>query len=73
MVIGGIPHPFQGDRRCKFKQYIRNNKLREALSSTSDYIDPYIITIVRLFYFYTGCVILPENKNILPSNERYIQ
>jgi len=34
MVIGGIPHPYQGDRKCKFKRYIRKDKLREALSST---------------------------------------
>ncbi len=36
MPIGGIPHPFQGDRKGKFERIIWIlDKLREALSSTN--------------------------------------
>ena len=42
-------------------------------ATTSDYADPYIITIVRLSYFHLDCVILPENKHIITSNERNVQ
>ncbi len=37
-------------------------------ATTSDYTDPYIITIVRLSYFYSDCVVLPESKHIIISN-----
>ena len=42
-------------------------------ATTSDYTDPYIITIVRLSYFYSDYFILTEDIIIITSNGCNIQ